>query len=350
MKFIDHVEIKVKAGDGGHGCIAFHREKFVPKGGPSGGDGGNGGNIILKANQQLTTLQDASFKRIYKAEKGQHGQGKKMHGRKGKDITILVPPGTMAINSETEEIICDLTEDSQIEILANGGNGGFGNARFKTQKNTAPRNANDGQLGDELLIELELKIMADVGLVGFPNAGKSTLLSKVSSARPKIADYPFTTLVPNLGIVKHGTFKSFVMADIPGLIKGASDGKGLGAQFLRHIERTKILVFLIDGLSENLIQDYETLEEELLNHDVDMSSKPRLIFISKSDSIFENEEVEKFNKKFNSISFSSITGDNVDLLVQKIAKKIEKTNDSQKRNIRLEPNKGGWSFPDSSDM
>jgi GTPase len=350
LKFIDHVKIKVKAGDGGHGCIAFHREKFMPKGGPSGGDGGNGGNIILKANKQLTTLQDVSFNRLYKAKRGQHGQGKKMHGRKGQSITIQVPLGTIAFDSESKEILCDLTNEEQFEVIANGGNGGFGNARFKTQKNTAPRNANDGQLGDERLVDLELKIMADVGLVGFPNAGKSTLLSKVSSARPKIADYPFTTLVPNLGIVKYGAFNSFVMADIPGLIQGASDGKGLGTQFLRHIERTKILVFLLDGLSENVENDYEILENELLNHDVDVSAKPRLIFISKNDTVFENKDIEKFLKKKNTISFSSITGYNVDLVIKQIAKEIEKINDSQLRNSRPEPNKGDWTFPDTQDM
>ena len=349
MKFIDHVELKVKAGDGGHGCIAFHREKFMPKGGPSGGDGGNGGNIILKANKQLTTLQDVSFNRLYKAERGQHGQGKKQHGRKGKNSIIQVPVGTIAIDTESQEILCDLVEDGQIEVIAKGGNGGFGNARFKTQQNTAPRTANDGQFGEERKVDLELKIMADVGLVGFPNAGKSTLLSKVSSAKPKIADYPFTTLVPNLGIVKYGAFNSFVMADIPGLIKGASDGKGLGTQFLRHIERTKILVFLLDGMSENVEKDYKVLENELLNHDVDVSEKPRLIYVSKSDTIFENDEIEIFLKKKNTISFSSITGNNVDLVVKQIAEKIEK-NDSQLRNSRPKPNKGDWSFPDTEDM
>ena len=350
MKFIDHVEIKVKAGDGGHGCIAFHREKFMPKGGPSGGDGGNGGNIVLKANKQLTTLQDVSFKRLYKAERGQHGQGKKMHGRNGKNITLQVPLGTIAIDANSKEILCDLIDEGQSEIIAHGGNGGFGNARFKTQQNTAPRTANDGQFGEERMVDLELKIMADVGLVGFPNAGKSTLLSKVSSAKPKIADYPFTTLVPNLGIVKYGDFNSFVMADIPGLIQDASKGKGLGSQFLRHIERTKILVFLLDGLSENVEEDYEILENELANHEVDVSQKPRLIFVTKKDSIFENQEIDLFLKNKNTISFSSITGDNVDLVIQQIAKEIEKKNDSQLRNSRPEPNKGDWSFPDLQDM
>ena len=326
MKFIDHVKIKVFAGNGGHGCIAFHREKFMPKGGPSGGDGGHGGNIILKANKQLTTLQDVSFNRLYKAENGQHGQGKKMHGKNGKNISIQVPLGTIAIDVNSNEILCDLTKNGESVIIAKGGNGGFGNARFKTQKNTAPRTANDGQYGQERIIDLELKIMADVGLVGFPNSGKSTLLSKISAAKPKIADYPFTTLIPNLGIVKYGNFNSFVMADIPGLIKGASTGKGLGLQFLRHIERTKVLLFILDGASENIEKDLAILRNELNNHDVSLLEKPRLIFVSKNDILNNNKEIKEFLKKNNIISFSSVTGDNIDLVILKISKEIEKLN------------------------
>ena len=211
------------------GCIAFLREKFRPKGGPCGGDGGHGGNIILQVNPQLSTLQDITLTHHYRAENGANGSGRNRHGKNGKDIIIKIPPGTIIKNAETEQVLKDLTQSNESYAVVKGGNGGFGNARFKTQRNTAPKIANNGQPGEELKIELELKVLADVGLVGFPNAGKSTFISKVSNAQPKIADYPFTTLVPNLGIVKYGDFQSFVMADIPGLIKGASDGKGLGS-------------------------------------------------------------------------------------------------------------------------
>ena len=229
MKFIDHTTISVQAGNGGMGCIAFLREKHRPKGGPCGGDGGKGGDIIFKVNSQLVTLQDVSLKNRYQAENGAHGKGKNMHGKNGKDVIISVPPGTVVKNADTQQILEDLTQSDDMFRVARGGNGGFGNARFKTQQKTAPRIANDGQIGEKLNIELELKVLADVGLVGFPNAGKSTFISRVSNARPKIADYPFTTLVPNLGIVKYGDYQSFVMADIPGLIQGASAGKGLGS-------------------------------------------------------------------------------------------------------------------------
>jgi len=209
MKFIDHTTLSVKAGSGGKGCIAFLREKYRPKGGPSGGDGGHGGSIIFQVNKQLSTLQDITLNHLYRAKNGANGGGKNMHGKKGKDIIIKIPPGTIIKNAETEQVLKDLTGEKDSYVAAKGGNGGFGNARFKTQRNTAPKIANDGQLGEELKIELELKVLADVGLVGFPNAGKSTFISKVSNAKPKIADYPFTTLVPNLGIVKYGNYRRF---------------------------------------------------------------------------------------------------------------------------------------------
>ena len=328
MKFIDHITIKVKAGDGGHGCIAFHREKFMPKGGPSGGDGGHGGDIILKANSQLTTLQDISFKKLYKAERGQHGQGKKMHGKNGKSIIIEVPLGTLAVNKESKEILCDIVKKNQSQIIAFGGNGGFGNARFKTQYNTTPRTANDGQIGESKIVELELKILADVGLVGFPNVGKSTLLSKLSSAKPKIADYPFTTLTPNLGIVKYGDYNSFVMADIPGLIKGASLGKGLGLQFLKHIERTKILLFIIDGTSNDIKNELTTLENEIKSYGANLYTKPKLIFVSKNDIMEIDFIKRKFLKKNNIDTFSSVTGSNIAILLKKIISTINDIKES----------------------
>ena len=247
------------------GCIAFLREKYRPKGGPSGGDGGRGGSIIFQVNKQLSTLQDITLNHLYRAENGANGGGKNMHGKNGKDIIIKIPPGTIIKNAETEQILKDLIGENESYVVAKGGNGGFGNARFKTQRNTAPKIANDGQPGEELKIELELKVLADVGLVGFPNAGKSTFISKVSNAKPKIADYPFTTLVPNLGIVKYGNYRSFVMADIPGLIEGASDGKGLGSQFLRHIERTKVLVYLVECIDDCLLYTSPSPRDGLLS-------------------------------------------------------------------------------------
>ena len=297
MKFIDQARIYIKAGDGGHGCIAFLREKFRPKGGPCGGDGGHGGNGIMRVNPQLTTLHDVSYLKHYRAKRGGHGEGNNRHGKNGADIVLFVPPGTIIKNSETQHVIIDLKDlDSEITI-AKGGNGGFGNARFKTQKNTAPRVANDGQTGEELTIDLELKVLADVGLVGFPNAGKSTLLSVVSAAKPKVADYPFTTLIPNLGIVKYGDYKSFVMADIPGLIEGASEGKGLGSQFLRHIERTKALVFLVDGNSLDILDEYNKLRIELEKKNPELNTRPSLLLITKKDTWMEDPELDESELK-----------------------------------------------------
>ena len=323
MKFLDHAKIYVKAGDGGHGCIAFLREKHRPKGGPSGGDGGNGGNIIFIAESQLSTLQDLSYSKHYKAERGQHGQGNNKHGKRGDDVYIKVPCGTIVKDSVSNQMIVDLVDHGQECIIAKGGNGGFGNARFKTKKITAPRIANDGQLGEEKTIELELKVIADVGLVGFPNAGKSTLISKISNSRPKIADYPFTTLVPNLGIVKYNEFNSFVVADIPGLIEGASSGKGLGNQFLRHIERTKILVYLVDVDSKDIFNDYVLLKRELEKHNVDLINRPSILLITKLD-LLDNELPDEFQLPDNieCLPISSINNFNLNKLVKSIADKL----------------------------
>ncbi len=331
MKFIDHVKINVKAGDGGHGCIAFLREKFRPKGGPSGGDGGNGGDVILRVNSQLSTLHDISYNRHYRAGKGQHGQGKHCHGKNGEDLIIDVPPGTIVKNSETNQILEDLTEENSSFTIVKGGNGGFGNARFKTKIQTAPRVANDGQLGEQLIIELELKVLADVGLVGFPNAGKSTFISRISNAKPRIADYPFTTLVPNLGIIKYHDYKSFVMADIPGLIEGAADGKGLGSRFLKHIERTKILVFIVDIHSEDISAEYNILRNELDKFGSDLNKRPSILLVSKYD--VENEDVLKelhFPEDIPSVIMSSISGTNLTQAKNKIIELIE----SQKHDIQ----------------
>lgn len=324
MKFIDQTSIHVKAGSGGHGCIAFLREKFRPKGGPSGGDGGRGGDIVLRVDPQLNTLLDISLKKHYKASNGEHGKGKNMHGKNGENVIINLPPGTIIKNSTTKQIIVDLKEDYQEYKIASGGKGGFGNARFKTQTNTAPRNANDGLVGEEFKLDLELKVIADVGLVGLPNAGKSTLISSVSNARPKVADYPFTTLAPNLGIVKYGDFKSFVMADIPGLISGASKGKGLGNQFLKHIERTKILVFLIDISNNNIENEFNLLYHELKNHDSNIEKKPVIVAYSKHDLIEEDIVLPDKLSGYETMKISSLGRYNLDKLISKISVEIEK--------------------------
>ena len=324
MKFIDHTTLVVKAGSGGMGCIAFLREKFRPKGGPSGGDGGHGGSIIFQVNKQLSTLQDITLNHLYRAENGANGGGKNMHGKKGKDIIIKIPPGTIIKNAETEQILKDLTGENESYVVAKGGNGGFGNARFKTQQNTAPKIANDGQPGKELKIELELKVLADVGLVGFPNAGKSTFISKISNAKPKIADYPFTTIVPNLGIVKYGDYNSFVMADIPGLIRGASEGKGLGSQFLRHIERTKVLVYLVECIDEEIYKNFVTLKNELKKHNPELIKRPSLLLLTKTDLIpTELLELEKVSKEIPIVQISSVSGKNLNEAIQSIAELIQ---------------------------
>ena len=302
MKFIDHAKISVKSGKGGDGCIAFLREKFRPKGGPSGGDGGNGGSIIFISDSKLTTLQDYSYKNQYFAKSGENGKGKNMHGKNAENIYLKVPIGTIIKDLKKNKIIHDFKNDDEKITICKGGNGGFGNARFKSNKNPAPRIANDGEQGKLLELELELKVLADVGLVGFPNAGKSTFISSVSNAQPKIADYPFTTLIPNLGIVKYDEYKSFVMADIPGLIEGASDGKGLGIQFLKHIERTKILVFMIDLNSEDIIKEYNLLNKELKLFDKELLKKPSIILLTKLDTIDCDKEIKISGKKVLKIS------------------------------------------------
>ena len=324
MRFIDQTVIHVKAGDGGHGCIAFLREKFRPNGGPCGGDGGKGGNIIFHSSNQLSTLEDLPKNYHFKAKSGQHGQGKNCHGKNGADYIVKVPVGTIIKNLETDYIIYDFKKNGEQVIIAKGGNGGFGNARFKTKNNVAPKIANDGEKGEELSLELELKVLADVGLVGFPNAGKSTFISKISNSKPKISDYPFTTLTPNLGIVKYGEYKSFVVADIPGLIEGASKGKGLGNQFLRHVERTKVLAFIIDSNSDSIIQDYNILSEELFNHNSNLENLPRLLLLSKTDLNQDDLLDKNLPSDIKTIYISSIIGKNLEKAIQSIAYLVDK--------------------------
>jgi GTPase len=324
MNFVDYAEITVVAGKGGDGCVSFRREKYIPKGGPDGGDGGRGGDIILQCSVQLHTLHDLRYHKIYRAQNGQAGMGANKSGKNGKDITILVPAGTLVKDAETDEIICDLTQDGETFVIAKGGNGGFGNQHFATSTHQTPRFAKSGLPGDSKNLKLELKVLADVGLVGFPNAGKSTLLSVMSAARPKIADYPFTTLVPNLGIVKYGELPSFVMADIPGLIAGAHQGKGLGDQFLRHIERNRVLLFLIDCSSDDILRDYEILKNELDAFNSMLLKLPRILVLSKWDILNEDLDVapEDGTKV---IPIASATGYNLDLLAIDIHKLLENT-------------------------
>ena len=292
MMFIDHAKILVKAGYGGNGCLSFRREKFVARGGPNGGDGGDGGDVVFRADQNLSTLMDLRYKQQYKAKRGHHGQGKDMHGRNGEEIEIRVPLGTVIKDAETGEVLADLTTDGQREVVARGGRGGRGNARFATATNQAPRYFEEGTAGEEKTLQVELKLIADVGLVGFPNAGKSTLLSRLSSAHPRIADYPFTTLKPALGIVSTAEFDSFVMADLPGLIEGAHEGKGLGFQFLRHIERTRVLLFLIECTRPDPEDDLAALREELRLFSPKLMEKPWLVALTKMDILSEAERAE----------------------------------------------------------
>tara|TARA_Y100000814_G_scaffold287395_1_gene257490 strand:- start:636 stop:1616 length:981 start_codon:yes stop_codon:yes gene_type:complete len=312
MNFVDHATIYVKAGKGGNGCIAFLREKFRPKGGPCGGDGGHGGSVILKTDSNLSTLHDLKYNKKYIAQNGENGKGKNMHGKNGDDIIILLPVGTIVKNSDTSEVIADLEKENQSFVIAKGGNGGFGNARFKTKINTAPRIANNGLDGLEFNLELELKILADIGLVGFPNAGKSTFIRSISNAKPKIADYPFTTLVPNLGIVKYSDYKTYVVADIPGIIEGASSGKGLGIQFLKHIERTKVLVFIIDVNTEDINYEFEALCLELKKYSKELLEKPKLLFVTKMDVKQNDSIVNLKDKNVNFLEISSLEKTNIE--------------------------------------
>ncbi len=296
MRFVDTVKIRLKAGDGGNGCVSFRREKYVPMGGPDGGNGGAGGDIIFVGDSGKHTLLDFNFMAQYKAGRGVHGKGKTLHGKKGEDKILKVPLGTIVKNAETGEIIVDITEPESPFIVAKGGRGGRGNAAFISPARRAPRFCEEGFPGEELEVILELKLIADVGIIGFPNAGKSTFISVVSAARPKVANYPFTTLVPNLGVVKGKLGNSFVLADMPGLIKGAHKGAGLGIRFLKHIERTKILLHFIDASDEqSMIERYKTIRNELEKYSEILTEKNEIIAATKIDSANE-KNIEDFRK------------------------------------------------------
>ncbi|MFW6289996.1 MAG: GTPase ObgE [Mariniphaga sp.] len=318
--FVDYVKIHCKSGDGGAGSAHFRREKFVPKGGPDGGDGGRGGHIILQGNQHKWTLLHLRYKRHIRAENGEAGGAQKMTGADGQDVIVEVPLGTVAKDAESGEFICEITEHNQQVTLMKGGRGGLGNDHFKTSVNQAPRYAQPGEEGEEGWRILELKVLADVGLVGFPSAGKSTLLSVVSAAKPKIGDYPFTTLTPNLGIVSYREDKSFVMADIPGIIEGAHEGKGLGLRFLRHIERNPLLLFMVPADSADHLKEYNILLNELENYNPELLDKQRFLTISKADMLDQElmKEISAELKGIPHLFFSSVTGYNIQQLKDKI--------------------------------
>lgn len=300
MKFIDRVKIYVQAGTGGNGTVAFRREAHVPKGGPSGGDGGRGGSVIFVATNSLSTLLDLRYYREYKAQNGEKGHAKKMHGADADDLVIRVPVGTCVYGDDTGNIIADLTKDGQRAVIAKGGRGGRGNARFASSRNPAPKICENGEPGEKFNLRVELKLLADVGLVGFPSVGKSTLLSVVSKARPQIADYHFTTIVPNLGVVQVKDGRSFVMADLPGLIEGASQGKGLGHQFLRHIERCRVIVHIIDmsgSEGRDPYEDYVTINKELGEYEYRLLERPQIIVANKMDGDEAEENLKKFKEK-----------------------------------------------------
>ena len=304
---IDRVEIYVKAGDGGNGVVSFRREKFVPLGGPDGGDGGNGGSVYLVGDGGISTLLSFRYKKHFEAQKGAHGKGKNMHGKRGENLFIKVPLGTQVL-LKTEEgsgvLVGDVVEQGQQVLVAKGGKGGRGNTHFATSTNQAPRTAEKGKSGEERQLVLDLKLIADAGIIGYPNAGKSTLLSAVSKARPKIADYPFTTLEPVLGVVEMG-YESFVLADIPGIIEGAHEGRGLGLDFLRHIERTKALIHLVDGSSEEPVADFKKVEAELVAYEPSLKEKPRIIAINKIDLPHVRDRMPQLEKEFQELGVSA---------------------------------------------
>ena len=323
--FIDQATIRVKAGDGGHGCVAFRREKFVPKGGPSGGDGGAGGSVWILATRRLNTLYHLQFQREWKAGRGEHGMGSNCSGQHGSDVTIELPVGSVVRDKETGDVIADLTHDGERVLIAKGGRGGWGNQHFATATRQAPRFAQDGSAGEERELFIELKLIADVGLIGLPNAGKSTLISVISAAKPKIADYPFTTLVPNLGVVKADDAQTFVVADIPGLIEGAHEGHGLGDQFLRHVERCAILVHLADlSSNETPEQDAAVIARELAAYSETLAEKPRIVVGSKLDSIVpgNSEKLGAYAEQngFRYHEISAVAGDGVKELIRILAR------------------------------
>lgn len=331
VKFIDEARIYVKSGRGGKGCISFRREKFIPRGGPDGGDGGDGGDIIIIARENKTSLLDHHYKQHYRAKNGEHGRGKNQHGKNAQSLYIPVPIGTLVRDYNTEEVLGDLTKKDQELVVARGGCGGKGNSRFASSTNRAPRLAEPGEQGKEKTILLEVKLLADVGIIGFPNAGKSTLISRISASRPKIADYPFTTLVPNLGVVSYNDGNTFVVADIPGLIKGAHKGIGLGIKFLRHIERAKLLIHLIDLSPQTKgdpIEDFKVMNHELETYSHRLKEKPQIVALNKIDLREVKENLEEIKNNLTKLGvevfpISAITGEGIDKLIWEVVKNLK---------------------------
>ena len=347
--FVDEVDIHVSAGHGGRGCLSFRREKFVPRGGPDGGDGGGGGSVSIVATPRKNTLIDFRFHPEFKARRGQHGQGSNRSGQHGDDLEIEVPIGTLVFEKEAAtdalHLLADLADDGQRVLVAKGGRGGLGNARFATATNRAPRKVQPGEPGEERFLRLQLKLLADAGLVGFPNAGKSTLISRISAARPKIADYPFTTLTPNLGVVTLSDDRSFVVADVPGLIEGAHAGSGLGYQFLRHVERTKVLIHLVDVSSasgRDPVHDFATIVEELRLFDPKVAAKPQLVAANKMDALDDPSRLERLEEHVKKAGLplfriSGVTGEGVDRLLEAAWRQIAAVRQTQVEEPDAEP-------------
>lgn len=335
--FLDQVEFRVKGGDGGNGVVSFRREKYIDMGGPDGGDGGDGGSVILRVDPTLNTLSDFRYHRHYQAAKGIHGSGNNKHGKSGQDLLLKVPPGTVIYDTDTGQLLADLTKEGQEWIVARGGKGGKGNARFKKSTRKAPRFADQGEIGQERNLTLELKLLADVGLIGYPNVGKSTLISVVSEARPKIASYPFTTLKPNLGVVSVGDYRSFVMADIPGLIKGAHQGVGLGDEFLRHIERTKLLLHVLDvaGIEgRDPLQDFADINQELINYNQRLSARPQLVALNKTDLLPDDQNLVRATRGLEQVGMevfpiSAVTGKGVKELIARVSRLLEEISEEE---------------------
>ncbi len=327
MKFVDEVRIRVEAGDGGNGCLSFRREKYVPRGGPNGGDGGDGGNVVLRVDTGLSTLLDLSYPQTLRAGRGEHGRGKEQYGKAGEDLVLRVPPGTMVHDDASGELLADLRRSGEEAVVARGGRGGRGNMHFATSTNRAPRRADPGTPGDQKILRLELRVLADAGLLGFPNVGKSTLIRAVSAAKPRVADYPFTTLVPHLGVVRVDEDMTFVLADVPGLIPGAHEGQGLGIRFLRHLSRTAVLVHLLDvsGITgRDPIEDFDTINRELALASPELAAKPQIVAATKNDLVETRERLPAVREQLAARgitlhALSGATGEGTRALVELIA-------------------------------